>query len=225
MKPSGTSSSRSRPNRTKHPSQPREYDFVNSVYDQGHSTTTSKSKHASSSSNASLRHHHDHHRRQSSHHSSAHTNGGHRSDGERVKKKFRDAIYVGNYERVARIIKNIIENETLDLTSVLLPYASRHVTPIGLAARRGHVKICKVLVEVIKEYVIKQHDRAQSDHDIDMGIVAGLCPNHSLFDSVTLFHSVELHGKCYGVYRVSEPLRVSLSLRVSDCLSLKYETL
>jgi len=83
-------------------------------------------------------------------------------DVDRIRKKFRDAIYVGNFERVARIIKNIIENDTLDLSSVLLPYASRHVTPIGLAARRGHVKICKILVEVLKDYVVKQHAHPHS---------------------------------------------------------------
>eukprot|EP01083_Nonionella_stella_P013235 37300_1 len=112
-------------------------------------------------------HHHHHHHHQSHGHSNNNNNNNnnnnssnnnnnnnttnnHRNDAERMRKKFRDAIYVGNFERVARIIKNIIENDTLDLSSVLLPYASRHVTPIGLAARRGHVKICKVLVEVIK---------------------------------------------------------------------------
>lgn len=118
-------------------------------------------------------HNHKHHggTNGSSSHSSSQQNGGHRNDAERMRKKFRDAIYVGNFERVARIIKNIIENDTLDLSSVLLPYASRHVTPIGLAARRGHVKICKVLVEVIKEYVIKQH-AAQQQYD-DTGLEQG----------------------------------------------------
>jgi len=115
----------------------------------------------------SLRAHPTH---RSSHHSSSHTSASaYRNDGERMKKKFRDAIYVGNFERVARIIKNILENETLDLTSVLLPYASRHVTPIGLAARRGHVKICRVLVEVIKDHVIRRHDQElDSDHELEM---------------------------------------------------------
>merc|ERR1712154_667435 len=91
--------------------------------------------------------------------------------------KFRDTIYVGNFERVARIIKNIIENDTLDLSSVLLPYASRHVTPIGLAARRGHVKICKVLVDVIKEYVAKQHYEQDASEFVSGPMLEMLLPN------------------------------------------------
>merc|ERR1719320_2127332 len=55
------------------------------------------------------------------HHEHRHGHG-QRNDAERIRKKFRDAIYVGNFERVARIIKNILENKTLDLRSVLLPY-------------------------------------------------------------------------------------------------------
>ena len=72
-----------------------------------------------------------------------------RHDAERMRKKFRDAIYVGNVDRVHRIICSILDHNILDLNSVLLPYASRHVTPIGLAARRGHVRIVDLLIFIV----------------------------------------------------------------------------
>ena len=83
---------------------------------------------------------------------------------------FHDAIYVSDSERVVRII----ENKTLDLRSVLLcmPYASRRMTPIGLAARRGHVNICRILVEAIEF----QDSEAEAEADDKQG------PIHSLLN-------------------------------------------
>eukprot|EP01084_Bolivina_argentea_P297221 512034_1 len=70
----------------------------------------STSRHRSSHSTTHNHHHHHHHHHHHSSHTHTHT---HRNDAERMRKKFRDAIYVGNFERVALKNKNIIHNETL----------------------------------------------------------------------------------------------------------------